>query len=229
MRLGGATLFSVLLPASPIAGWSLSHVTELQRLGRCDCIHLILFAPHPPAFMEFTLFLTGQSGVRFSLEGRTHSLCSSPACPRVLSSSLACLPPPMNVFRSRSGDGDGVDRSCRYVSESRRHRAYVHPSYTFRPSTSQKYKGRLLYCLCSSFSEHFFTTRASLGLLLLRSHEKSSVGERSRARLLTAPRCLALHAYSMYYVHYVDQSIPDVYTLHLYRYLCVRAVHAVYT
>lgn len=64
MRLGGSTLFSVLLPASPIAGWSLSHMTELQRIRNCDCIHLILFAPHPPAFVEFTLFLKGNSGVR---------------------------------------------------------------------------------------------------------------------------------------------------------------------
>ncbi|PHJ17463.1 m28 family protein, partial [Cystoisospora suis] len=64
MRLGGSTLFSVLLPASPIAGWSLSHMTELQRIRNCDCIHLILFAPHPPAFVEFTLFLKGKSGVR---------------------------------------------------------------------------------------------------------------------------------------------------------------------
>ncbi|PFH35185.1 peptidase, M28 family protein [Besnoitia besnoiti] len=66
IRIGGASLFSLLLPASPIVGWSLDKTMSLERTRDCDCFRITVFAPHPPAFAEFSLTLKGKSGLTFS-------------------------------------------------------------------------------------------------------------------------------------------------------------------
>ncbi|KEP67522.1 UNVERIFIED_CONTAM: peptidase, M28 family protein [Hammondia hammondi] len=66
IRIGGASLFSLLLPASPIVGWSLDKTMNLERSKSCDCIVLTVFAPHPPVLAEFSLTLKGRSGLTFS-------------------------------------------------------------------------------------------------------------------------------------------------------------------
>ncbi|KFH13975.1 peptidase, M28 family protein [Toxoplasma gondii MAS] len=66
IRIGGASLFSLLLPASPIVGWSLDKTMNLERIKSCDCVVLTVFAPHPPVLAEFSLTLKGRSGLTFS-------------------------------------------------------------------------------------------------------------------------------------------------------------------
>ncbi|CBZ54266.1 Peptidase, M20/M25/M40 family protein, related [Neospora caninum Liverpool] len=66
IRIGGSSLFFLLLPASPIVGWSLDKTMSLEKIRGCDCLVLTVFAPHPPVLADFSLTLKGKSGLTFS-------------------------------------------------------------------------------------------------------------------------------------------------------------------